>query len=1149
MRNYNLKLLLPFMIIVFFSIIISSAFAQNSYSFNYEHQNKNALKSYSQPDAKNEKTQLVTELKKLNKDKGVYFMFSNQSLNNKIVNKVDDMKGNIETILDKILLNTGLSYKKINDNTYVIISSKESDNPLTSLHKISFTDINIETENKLNTAPADIITGKVTDKDGAPIAGVTVTVKGKNTGTSTNNLGVFSIEASKGDVLVFTSVGYVLQNVTVGTSRSISVQLMEETTQLNTVVVTALGIKRERRSLGYSVTEVPGSDLTQARELNVANSLVGKVAGLDVSSIAGGPGASSNVIIRGISSLGSTNQPLYVINGVPMESSPSLQSSTQGSQYDNGVDRGDAIGNLNPDDIESISVLKGAAASALYGYRAKAGVILITTKSAKSSGIEFNSNYVAEQVINTTDWQYVYGQGANNLKPVDQTSAFQSGQSSWGAKLDGSNVVQFDGVSRPYVAQKNNLKNFYRTGATYTNTLALNKTFTGGALRFSASDLTNQDIIPNSGLDRQSFDFSANFNPIKRLVIDTRAYYILQQAKNRPFLSDAPGNANFNVMFLPTSLDVRVLKNAVNPNGSELAYSANTFATNPWFAAEKFINNTSRDRLISSATVRYNFDNGLFLQGRVGRDAYYDRYTGVIPTGTAYRATGEIYEQSVKFSDLNVDGLAGKPFKTKNGDLTITPNIGASYRRTKSEVFTNHGQIFAVPYVYNILNAINKSVAYTPSDLEVQSLYGTLEVDYKSWLYATGSVRSDWFSSLATPGVSNKLNIVYPSISGSFVYSEFIKNNWLTFGKLRAGYAVVGQATNPYQTQLSYTLNSVSLNGLPLGAIFNANVPNKSLRPSKASELEIGTEARLFDRVSVDLTWYNKISKNEIIFAPASISSGYGGAVLNIGELTNKGFEALVAVDVFKTKSFSWTSSINGSINKNKVISLAAGQSQLAGGTSRTGVGFTASVVGLPADQIMAFDYKYDNAGKVVLDANGIPLQGNLVPLGSAYPKWIGGWNNEFSYKHFNLSFLIDGKFGGKIFSATDWYGYVFGLHKATLVDREKNFGTTAAPVYASTYYSNLASHVSRLFVLDASFIKFRQLSFGYTFPSKMFNNVIKSLNISVVGRNLFTIMKKTDNIDPESSYSATAGGLTQGLELGGVPPIRSYGVNLNVKF
>lgn len=1149
MRNFSMKLLLLFMLGVFFSAILSRAFAQNNYSFNAEHQNKNTLKNYSQSDDKNVKAQLVTELKRLNKDKGVYFMFSNQSLNNKIVNKVDDMKGNIETILDKMLLNTGLSYKKINDNTYVIIiSSKEPDIPATSLHKISFTDISTEIENQITTVPADVITGKVTGKDGAPLPGATISIKGKNRGTSTNSNGVFSIEASKGDVLVFTSVGYLMKEVTVGNSNNISVELVEETTQLNTVVVTALGIKKERRSLGYSVTEVPGSDLTKAREINVANSLVGKVAGLDVSSIAGGPGASTNVIIRGVSSLGGTNQPLYVINGVPMESSPSAQSGTQGTQYDNGVDRGDAIGNLNPDDIESISVLKGAAASALYGYRAKAGVILITTKSAKSSGIELNSNYVAEQIINPTHWQYVYGQGANNIKPTDLNSAFQAGQSSWGAKLDGSSVIQFDGVSRPYIAQKNNLENFYRTGGTFTNTIAFNKTFTGGAVRLSASDLTNQAVIPNSGLDRQSFDFTGNFNPIKRLVIDARAYYILEQAKNRPFLSDGPGNSNYNVMFLPTSLDVNVLKKATNPDGSEYAYSSNTFATNPWFAAEKFINNTSRERLISSTSARYNFDNGLFLQGRVGRDAYNDRYTGVVPTGTAYRATGQITEQSIKFSDLNIDGLIGKPFKTKN-EITITPNIGASYRRTKSEVLTNNGAIFAVPFVYNILNAINKSITYAPSDLEVQSLYGTLDIDFHSWLYVTGSARSDWFSSLATPGVSNKLNIVYPSVSGSFVFSEFIKNNWLTFGKLRAGYAVVGQATSPYQTQLSYTLNSVSLNGLPLGNIFNANVPNKGLRPSKASELEIGTEVRLFNRIGLDLTWYNKTSKDEILFAPASITSGYTGAVLNIGELQNKGFEALINVDVIKTKNFSWTSSVNGSINKNKVLSLAAGQSQLAGGVSRTGAGFTASIVGLPADQVMAFDYKYDNAGKVLLDANGIPAQGNLIPLGSAYPKWIGGWNNELTYHRFNLSFLIDGKWGGKIFSATDYYGYVFGLHKATLVDREKNFGTTASPVYASTYYSTLANNVSRLFVQDASFVKFRQIAFGYTFPAKTFKNVIKSLNLSFVGRNLFTLMKKTDNIDPEANYSSTAGGLTQGLELGGVPPIRSFGVNLNVKF
>jgi TonB-linked SusC/RagA family outer membrane protein len=924
------------------------------------------------------------------------------------------------------------------------------------------------------------------------------------------------------------------------------VTLAPDSGEISEVVVTALGIRRERRALGYSVTEVKGDELTQAREINLANSLVGRVPGLNVSSVAGGPGASTNVIIRGISSLSSSNQPLYVINGVPMESAPNGQP---GTQWDNGVDRGDAIGNLNPDDIETISVLKGAAASALYGYRAKAGVILITTKKARADGIEFNSNYVAEKIMDPTDWQYEYGQGADNMKPASELSAFQSGQSSWGGKLDGSSVIQFDGVSRPYIAQKDNLEKFYRTGGTFTNTIAFNKVFTDGALRLSANDLHNNAVIPNSGLNRQSFNLTGVFTVFDRLVIDARANYILEQAKNRPFLSDGPGNSNYNVMFLPSSVDVDVLKKRVNDDGSEYGYSGNTFATNPWFAAYNYINDTKRDRLIASTSVRYNSKSGYFVQGRIGRDSYNDRYTGVVPTGTAYRPNGSISEETIKFTDLNVDGLVGKTFKVNN-DLNITPNIGASYRRTKSEKVVNNGSDFAVPFVYNILNAKNKSVDYIPNDIEVQSLYGTMELAYKSFLYLTGSARSDWFSTLATPGSDNQLNVVYPSVSGSFVFSEFVKNNWLSFGKVRAGYAVVGQATEAYKTQLSYSFFSQSLNGLPLGRILNDQVPNSALRPSKATELEVGTELRMFNnRLGVDLTWYNKKSKNEIVFAPASITSGYTSAVLNIGELQNKGFEALISFAVAKGKDFSWTTSVNGSVNNNKVLSLAADQSQLAGGTSRSGVGFTASVVGLPAAQIMAYDYKYDDAGKVVLDANNIPVRGDLVPWGSAYHKWIGGWNNEINYKGVNLSFLIDGKWGGKIFSATDYYGYVFGLHKATLVDREKDFGTPGSPIDAATYYGTLANNVSRLFVQDASFIKLRQIVLGYTFPKSMFGNVVKSLNVSVVARNVATLMKKTDNIDPEGNYSSSATGLTQGLELGGVPPVRSYGINLNVRF
>ncbi|MGA9650536.1 MULTISPECIES: SusC/RagA family TonB-linked outer membrane protein [Pedobacter] len=987
------------------------------------------------------------------------------------------------------------------------------------------------------------VSGTVKDAQGGSLPGATVRVKGTAIGTSSDVNGKFTLNAPENAVLVVSYAGFQTKEISIGTQTSIDVVLAEDTKQLTDVVVTALGIKKERRALGYSVTQVGGETLTQARENNITNSLVGKVAGLDIAGTSGGAGAATNVTIRGVSSLGSSSQPLYVVNGIPMESAPVGFGSTigignNGGQYDNAPDLGDAISNLNPDDIESISVLKGAAASALYGNRAKAGVILITTKSGKGNSIEFSSNYVAEQVMDRTNWQYVYGQGVNGIKPTTQLAAASTGSSSWGAKLDGSNVIQFDGVSRPYSAQENNIEDFYRTGGSWTNTLALNKSFTGGVIRLSASDLTNKSVVPNSGLDRQNFTLSGTFDPIKNLVIDARMNYILEQANNRPMLSDGAGNANYNAAFLPTSVNIATLQPGKNPDGSELSYNTgNPYATNPWFAANDFIHNTKRERLLSSFSAKYTFDNGLFLQGRAGRDSYNDSYIAVTPSGTAYDADGGYTEQNSKFSDINIDGLVGKSFKV--ADFSITPNIGASYRRTKSEAVTNGGASFQLFGIYTLANTGGKSVSAYKQDQETQSVYGTLELAYKDVLYLTGSARSDWFSTLATPGKDNKLNVIYPSVSGSFVFSELWKPSFLSFGKLRAGYAMVGQATIPFQTQLYYNLRSESINNNPLGNIVNSSIPNSSLRASKATELEIGTEMKFFkDRLSLDFTWYNKKSTDEILPVPTSTTTGYSGAVLNIGKLRNKGVEALVSGVVLKTDDFNWTSSINGSYNDNKVITLAPGTASQLLATSRSNVGFLQNLEGMAIGQVMAYDFLYDASGNIVKDTNGAPQRGELKAYGSAYNKWAAGWNNEFSYKGVNLSFLIDGKWGGKIFSATDYYGYIFGLHQATLENRD------ALGVNAANYYSTYANNVSKQFVQDASFIKFRQVILGYNFPAKMFNNKIKGLNVSFVGRNLFILMKKTDNIDPESSYNATI----PGMELGGVPPVRTYGLNLSVK-
>ncbi|SFS54798.1 TonB-linked outer membrane protein, SusC/RagA family [Sphingobacterium wenxiniae] len=1063
-----------------------------------------------------QKTKLSRILKLIEESSDYYFVYSstNKNLHKELSLSVENER--VVDLLPKLFRRTGLQYS-VSDKGLVIISEQQ----------------NLQ------------VKGTVTDVNQNPLSGATVRVKGSNVAKATDINGQFDIDVPVGTVLVVSYTGYLSKEVTIQNSGSLTIALTADDQMLNEVVVTALGVTRERRTLGYSVTQINGETLTQARENNVANALVGKVAGLDVTSTSGGVGSATSVVIRGASSLSQTNQPLYVINGVPMENAPvgfgnTNPNGNSGSQWDNAPDFGDAIGNLNPDDIESISVLKGAAASALYGSRAKAGVILITTKSGKGTGIDFSSNYVVEQVMDRTDWQYVYGQGVNGQKPEDGRAAAQVGGSSWGAKLDGSSVPQFDGVSRPYVAQKDNIKNFYESGHTWTNSLALNKSFEGGALRFSVSDLSNKSIMPNSGLDRQSFSLVGTFEPIKRLSIDARTNYIIEKAKNRPMLSDGAGSANYNTVFLPTSVDVRDLKPWKTEDGKEIPYNTgNAWDTNPWFAAYEIQNNTNRNRLISSLSARYTFDNGLFVQGRAGQDYYTNSYISIFPEGLAYNAPNNMVSQQMKFSDINADVLIGKSFVASD-DITFTPNLGASYRNTKTDLTVNQGTDFLVPGVHTITGLANKSVGYMETEQETQSVYGTLEFAYRDILYLTGSARSDWFSTLATPGLNNKLNVVYPSISGSFVFTEFLNSSALSFGKLRAGYAVVGQATNPYQTALTYRLLSQSLNGKPLGEITNTSIPNSQLKASKASELEIGTDLRFFnDRLNLDLTWYKKRSDDEITSVTTSNTVGYDGAILNSGSIQNKGIEALLTGVLIKKENFNWTSSLNMTYNENKVLSLADGVPEQLIATSRSGVGFLKNIPGEALGQIMAYDFKYDDNGNIVTLADGSPDRGELKSYGSAYNKWFAGWNNDFSYKNFNLGFLIDGKFGGKLFSATDYYGYIKGLHQATL-ERREELGNTAPK-----FYENTANNTSHRFVNDASFIKFRQLTFGYSFPAKMFNNRINGLNVSFVARNLFILMRKTDNIDPESSYNATF----PGLELGGMPPARTFGLNLNVKF
>jgi TonB-linked SusC/RagA family outer membrane protein len=1122
--------------------------AQSGYAYGAKKKGISGLFGNDNQNQPSEKHTLFNVLKDLNKQKGVYFLFSDPSLGDKPVNAVLNMQAAVDKILDQVLKNTGLKYKKVSENTFVILNAKEGSKKATQPAAVNFENVPVE-QNSVNKAAYDVISGRVTTAEGAPIAGASVSVKGSRRGTSTNSNGEFSIDAKQGEVLVISSVGYATQEVAVGSDARINLILALEDKSMSEIVVTALGIRKEAKRLGYAVTKVDGEAFTKARELNVANGLVGRVAGVNINSVAGGPGSSANIVIRGVNSfLGGS--PLIVINGIPMDNSPRGSAGMWG-----GADLGDGISNINPDDIEEISILKGSTASALYGSRASNGVILITTKSGKNKkglGVEFNSNLVLDDIIDHTEYQYDYGQGLQGLKPTNQNSAYASGANSWGSKIDNSSVVQFDGVSRPYSAQPNNIKNFYRTGSTITNTIAFSASGDNANFRLSASNLLNQSVVPNAGMRRNTFNVNINSKITKRLTLSSVINYVIEKSKNRPNLSDSPGNSNFGIAFLPTTVDQAILKPGFKPDGSEINFSNNIFVTNPWFAANAFVNDLGRNRVIAMGSLKYDFNDWLSLQGRIGQDFYSDRVTNVTPTGTAYLVRGNMTENSIKLTELNADFLLTANRKLST-NFDINAGVGGNLMRRKTEIHNSTGDQFNVPFLYALQNANNRNTRYDLIRSEVQSFYYTLEFGYKNMFFLNTTGREDWFSTL--PIEDNHL--FYPSVSASFIFSEVLKPSWLNYGKLRLAWANTSGTAEPYQTKLYYSVDG-GVNGNPIGVNTQVNVPNSELQPSRLTEIEAGLEAKILDsRLGIDLSWFSRKTVDEIIPVPASPTSGYQGATVNIGELQNKGIELMLIGTPVRNSRFTWTSSFNITKLTNEVLKLSEGQKSYQIGESRTRNAFIQHVVGLPASQIMAFDYKRDPAGNIIFDTTGRPIQGELIPMGSGFHDVFGGWNNEFTFKNFNFGVLIDFKSGGKIFSATNYYATVFGLHKMTLQGRETGIvgdgvselggGKNTRNAKAWDYYPSLANNVSSTFVYDASFVKLRQIVLGYNLPASLFGKLgVQSANISLVARNLLVLKKHTPNIDPETNYNNT---VAQGLELAGVPPFRSFGLNINVKF
>lgn len=1047
------------------------------------------------------------------------------------------------------------------------------------------------------------VTGTVTDSGGNAMPGVNVVIRGTSTGTTTDGSGKFAISAGTDAVLMFSFIGYSTQQVIVGSRSTVDVTLVEDAQQLNEVVVTALGIQRDKKALQYSVTSIGGDNFTQARENNIGNSLAGRVAGVNVTKVSSGPAGSSRVVIRGAKSLGGSNQPLYVIDGIPMDNSNFGQAGVWG-----GSDEGDGLSSINPDDIESITVLKGGNAAALYGSRAANGVINVVTKKGSASkglGIEINSNYVFETINDLRDIQTSYGSGAMVGATLDTrvatkastigdlSSAFNGGwySQAWGPKFDGSNVVHFDGITRKYSYAGNNWDRFYNTGKSFTNSIA----FTGGSetqnFRVGISNLTSTGIIPNSGYDRLNLSLAVNSKFGKKITLSGKVLYTNEDVKNRPNVSDSPGSAVQAMWRLAGDLNVEdqmgdpnklgavpsLADQAANgitifdgkSPGEEMQISNNLWGQNPYWAAHQFINSDKRDRIITSGQLRYDVTDFLYVQGRAGLDSYTRRGTSLTPQGTGYNRGGNMTEDENRTMEYNLEYTVG--FNKAFGNFNVNAFFGGNKMYRKNEYLAANGNGFNVEFFPAINNARDRNYSYGFSEQGINSLFGSAEISYKNFLFLTGTARNDWFSVL-NPEVNS---ILYPSVGASFVFSDaFELPSVISFGKFRASFAEVASATiDPYATLNTYSLGNPHLSR-PMGTFssaggFSGNLPNPALQPAVIEEIEFGFDLRLFqNKLGIDFTYYSQKTSDDILNANISRASGFGTTSVNLGEMRNKGVEILLSGTPLKRGDFSWDVSLNFAKNNNKVVSLIEGNNELIVEEPRTRTVFVKHIVGQPFGVLTGLRQLRSPDGQLVYNATtGEPIQtASYEFLGNGVPDFTGGLNNSFTYKGINLSFLIDFKSGGDIYSGTNVRLTGAGFHKQTLQGRlgeeplvltgvsdangdgvYEPFTKTYSPGAAANYWGQLSERAQENFVYDASYAKLRQLTLGYNIPKGILAKTpIKNATISFVGRNLALLFKNTDNIDPESSYSSSNG---QGLDYFGVPPTRSYGFNLKLVF
>ena len=1075
------------------------------------------------------------------------------------------------------------------------------------------------------------VSGNVTSgTDGSAVPGVNILVKGTNTGTISDSEGNYRLDVPSADgVLVFSFVGFVTQEIPINGQTTLDVVLPADATELSEVVVTALGIEREKRDLGYAVQEINGDDITKARETNIGNALAGKVAGVTVVGNPAGIGGSSRITIRGERSLDlNKNQPLFVVDGVP------ITNEVNGSSGRNNqdVDYGNGAGFVNPDDVESMTVLKGASATALYGSRGQNGVIIIKTKSGKrtQTGVSFNSTVTFETPLKLPDYQNVYGQGLNGeFEFLDGNGGgVRDGvDESWGPRMEGQLIKQFDSPTSngfrggdvgnlntiigpvdyaaqlarrgeitptPFLSYPDNVKDFFETGITFSQNVAVSGGNNDGDVRASYTYLDQKGMVPNTDLKRHNFNLSAGYKLTQKLTVRATANYIKNLSDNRPTLSYGTENIMylFNCWF-PRSLNINSFRDywqAGRTNLNQFNFNYN-YHDNPYFNVYENTNGQEIDRLFGNIAATYQFNDWLMLMARVGTD-YSDEFRDRRRAYSTQRyPLGSYREEQIFLQETNADFLLSLN-KEITSDFSLSASVGGNAMRRRYNLSDISAPQLTVPDIYSLNNSMVALEYFSfRSEKRINSLYAFAQLGYKNYLFLELTARNDWSSTLP----ANSWSYFYPSASVSLVISDLIdlETTPLSFAKIRAGYAAVGNDTDPFQLLSTFEAQNPA-QGLPAYSESSV-IQNANLKPEQSRSIEAGLDVRfLQDRIGLDVTYYRTRSENQILRVPLTLTSGYSSRVINAGLIENRGIEVMLNLIPVRTSSFEWSMNVNFSRNRSTVKELyrdpESGQEILNYVMASKELTVEARVgermgdmYGIGFERVSSdpnsdyFDPTGQYVGQIVYNDQGKPLAtAATIKLGNYNPDWLAGIYNTFSFKGLSFGFLFDIREGGELFSLTQTVGREGGIISETLegradgydlnlpgngvigegvlpvVDGEGNvtgFTPNTTKLSAREWHTSLTlgRRLKEPMVYDASFVKLREVKLGYTLPNAIMKGLpFRDVNVSFVGRNLL-LWTDVPHVDPETA-SNSGGTIIPGIESVAIPSARSYGFNLSFK-